>query len=147
MDDDFVEGTKSIINEQIELSRKYQCEIMSMTINEISHLTVNSGNSLHRYAVDILKRQYSYSFFQQFQLPCCHVFAAKAFCSRERFPFPHLSDYSNPEYLRKSFISSHFTTSICLPTTEFMKTHEIKAPAYKRSAGRSSKKARLKVQI
>ena len=142
MDGDFVECTRNIVNDQLELSRKYECQIMSMTLNEISHLTVTSGNSLHRYVVDTLKRQCSCSFFQQYELPCPHVFAAKAFCMRERYPFPHLSDYANTEYLRKSFISSLSTTSICLPTTDFIKIHEIKAPAYKRSTGRPSKKAR-----
>jgi len=95
MDGELFECTRNIINDRLELSRKYECKIMSMTLNEISHLTVTSGNSFHRYVVDILKRQCSCSFFQQFQLPCCHVFTAKAFVMRERFPFPHLSDYSN----------------------------------------------------
>ena len=66
MDGDFVEGTTNIINNQLEVSTKYECEIMSMSLNEISHLTVTSGNSSHRYVVDILKRECSCSFFEQF---------------------------------------------------------------------------------
>ena len=144
MDGDFVEDTKNIINNQLEVSRRYECEIMSMSLNEISHLTVTSGNSSHRYVVDILKRECSCSFFEQFHLPCCHVFAAKAFCSREKFPFPPLTEYSNSEYLKTSFISSHSKTSLSLPTTDYIQIHEIKAPPYKRCAGRPCKKARYK---
>ena len=84
------------------------------------------------------------TFFQQLLLPCCHIFSAKAFCSREKYHFPALSNYSHSAYLRERFILSHSTTSICLPTTDYIKIRDIKAPAYRKSAGRPRKKARVK---
>jgi len=144
MDGDFIDCTNNIISNQIELSRKYECDIMTMTLSDVSQVIVTRGNSSNRYVVDLLKRQCSCSFFEQFQLPCCHIFAAKAFCTRERFPFSNLSDYSNQKYLKQSFISSHSATSICLPTTDFIRLRDIKAPSFRKSAGRPRKKARLK---
>ena len=46
---------------------------MTMTLSDVSQLIVTRGNSSNRYVVDLLKRQYSCSFFEQFHLPCCQV--------------------------------------------------------------------------
>ena len=144
IDGDFIDSTKKIINKQIELSRTYECKIMAMTLNEVSQLIVTRGTSKNRYVIDLLKHRCSCTFFQQLLLPCCHIFSAKAFCAREKYHFPDLSNYSHSTYLRERFILSHSTTSIFLPTTDYIKIRDIKAPAYRKSAGRPRKKARVK---
>ena len=144
IDEVFIDSTKKIINKQVELSRTYECKIMTMTLNEVSQLIVTKGRSTNRYVIDLVKHQCSCTFFEQLQLPCCHFFSAKAFCAREKFPIPDLTEYSHKAYLKEAFISSHSTTSISLPTTDYLKLRDIKAPAYRKSAGRPRKMARIK---
>ena len=144
MDGDYINTTKKIISEQVQISKGYECQIMTMSLNGVSKFVVTRGTSHSRYIIDLATHRCTCNFFQQMKLPCCHVFAAQAFCVEEKISFPEISNFAHEAYLKQNFISSHSSSTICLPSVQYMKLREIKPPAYRKSAGRPRKKARIK---